>query len=112
MLRATPKDHPLYDPRGGDAYWRIECMLLEFGATQWVARGSNPGVVIISIPITNSNIYIIYIIVYHYCYYYFHHHALQIRWHTVCCAGLKPRSMYVSRQLTSLFFFLAQVPVI
>ena len=43
MDRATPKEHPLYDPRGGDAYWRIEQMLLEFGATQWLApTADNP----------------------------------------------------------------------
>jgi hypothetical protein len=86
MHRATPKDHPLYDPRGGDAYWRIECMLLEFGATQWVARGSNPGILIlILILILITGIIIIagiitgiLIIIYlnpkprYYCYYYYH----------------------------------------
>ena len=38
--RAKPKEHPLYDPRGGDAYWRIECLLLHFNAAQWIARSA------------------------------------------------------------------------
>ncbi|EKX43763.1 hypothetical protein GUITHDRAFT_140212 [Guillardia theta CCMP2712] len=41
MRRSTAEDHPLYDPRlrrGGDSYWRIECMLIEWGAHQWLPR--------------------------------------------------------------------------
>ena len=38
MDRAGVVTHALYDPRGGDAYWRIECMLLEHGASEWIAR--------------------------------------------------------------------------
>eukprot|EP00288_Rhodomonas_lens_P003298 CAMPEP_0177722412 /NCGR_PEP_ID=MMETSP0484_2-20121128/17666_1 /TAXON_ID=354590 /ORGANISM="Rhodomonas lens, Strain RHODO" /LENGTH=357 /DNA_ID=CAMNT_0019234781 /DNA_START=176 /DNA_END=1245 /DNA_ORIENTATION=+ len=36
MERAGAPWHPLYDPRGGDSYWRIDQMLLAWGATEWL----------------------------------------------------------------------------